>query len=217
MNQIKELIFCLFILLIQPCYAQHFELGIGDLSATGFPNGVNFHGFGGYEFGKKFTLGLSTDFSKLKSDHSFHDMIVDRSVWDKPKLIYDTFYNVYEKNDYSFFDLSLEPRFYSTKEFSKFFFCPSFGLGFFKQRNTFSNMNPEYHEYGLFTALNPSLGLEIGKEYAINKSKKLFFQIDFSLKTYFGFEATDIYLAPFTLSKAILKGRIGMVWKVDFH
>lgn len=217
MKHITKIIIYVFLLSNCPCYSQHFELGLGGLSATGFPNGVNVHGFGGYEFGKKFTLGLSTDFSRLKSDHSFHQMIVDKGVWSKPKLVHDTFYNVYEKNDYSFFDLSLEPRFYSTKEYSRFFFCPSLGLGFFKQRNTFSNMNPEYHEYGLFTALNPSLGLEIGKEYALNQSKKLLLQIDFSLKTYFGFRATDIYLAPFTLSKAILKGRVGLVWKVDFH
>ncbi|MEZ4805086.1 MAG: hypothetical protein R2852_06290 [Bacteroidia bacterium] len=214
MKHLKNLLISAFLFFAHSTFAQQFELGMGVVKPIGLTYGLNIHTFGGYTFNDKFVLGLSVDYSKLLNTKIKHDRLIDGGTWNRPKQFKDTFYDVHEKNEYSFFDIALEPRFYLTGLKSRFFFSPSIGVGLFRQKNSFTKVNSEYEELGIFTAFNPSFGIEFGKEYALNKSKQLHIQIDFSSKFYLGFKATDIYLAPFTQSKIIVKGRLGLVWRI---
>lgn len=195
--------------------AQVYELGIGGVMPGGFPNGVNIHGFGGVKFGRKFVLGISADYVKLNSQKTTHPLLIDNGSFFRPKIHPDTFQNVEEENLYSFFEMAIEPRFYKIKDKSRFFFCPSIGLGFFQQINNFSQVSKDYYAYGTFRAFNPFFGIELGKEYQLKKNKNLAIQFGVSSKLYFGRGIIyDAYSAPFTKSKIIFKGRLGIVYRL---
>ena len=198
-----------------PCFSQQLELGIGIIHPVSFSSGVNVHTFAGYPTGKRFTIGLSLDFSRLQNRYVEHERIIDWGRWNRPKLKEDTFYNVLETNRFSSIELALEPRFYSSNKNPGFFFSPSIGIGLFRQKNSFTKLDPDYSESGDFMALNPSFGIEFGLEFPIRNSNQLSFQIDFSTKLYLGFPFTDNYIPPYTQSKLILKGRVGFVWRLQ--
>lgn len=215
MKKLRTILIGFLFLMNDNLNAQVYEFGLGAVKPIGYPNGINIHGFGGKKFGYNFVLGISADYLKLKSRKEYHQVIIDRGTWNRVKIHPDTFYNVEEKNSFSVFEMAIEPRFYSIDESSRFFFCPSIGIGFFQQTNFFSQLSKDYGEYGTFRTFNPFLGIEMGKEYPFKNNSKIAFQMGLSSKLYFGIgNSTDIYTAPFTQSKIIFKGRLGIVYRL---
>ncbi len=215
MRTITSVLLIFIVLSCANLNAQVYELGIGGVMPGGFPNGVNIHGFGGVRFGQKFVIGISADYVKLNSQKTTHPLLIDNGSWNRIRIHPDTFQNVEEENLYSFFFFFIEPRFYKIKDKSRFFFCPSIGVGFFQQINNFSQVSKDYYEYGTFRAFNPFLGFELGKEFPLKKNKNLAIQFGVSSKLYFGTGIIyDAYSAPFTKSKIILKGRLGIVYRL---